>query len=416
MNAPTRYEMDAYGGLAGSGAAVRGPVRRRSLRLPGAARVLRFHRGVPDLHRQHRRRPRHGRRAAGHPDHCGTVPAGVAADVHGEDQRPIGGLRRPAAARAVVGQDRCCCCPCSIGVCPGPLLDVIEPAAAALVGSGREVAEVMQPLLLLPEILLFAGGLVVLVGGVLPAPPASMGDAHHRRCGPRGRSRRRRNRSDRPRCSAPMQGTFTVDTATGVVRIVAVPRYPRGSRACHRRDRRLAARERDLRPAAVLHHRHPRPGRCARPARGGGGVPVGQHPVLRAHRHRSHTAWGRGDHEDLPLGGAVRDRSAGWHRRALRGHGDDGLRGTSPTRLAGAPTGAVAAGVVAILVGLLFKAGGVPGHFWVPDAAQGAGGAVAAFVTTVPKIGAISPSTGLPYCCPTPWPGHCSSRCWPRPA
>lgn len=58
-------------------------------------------------------------------------------------------------------------------------------------------------------------------------------------------------------------------------------------------------------------------------------------------------------------------------------------------RLADAPAGAVAAGVVAILAGLMFKAGGVPGHFWVPDAAQGAGGAVAAFLTTIPKIGAI---------------------------
>ncbi|MFP5253521.1 MAG: NADH-quinone oxidoreductase subunit N [Actinomycetes bacterium] len=59
------------------------------------------------------------------------------------------------------------------------------------------------------------------------------------------------------------------------------------------------------------------------------------------------------------------------------------------TRLADAPPGVVAAGVVAVLAGLMFKAGGVPGHFWVPDAAQGAGGAVAAFLTTVPKIGAV---------------------------
>jgi len=57
--------------------------------------------------------------------------------------------------------------------------------------------------------------------------------------------------------------------------------------------------------------------------------------------------------------------------------------------LAGAPPGAVAVGVVAVLVGLLFKAGGVPGHFWVPDAAEGSGGAVVALVTTVPKIGAM---------------------------
>ena len=58
-------------------------------------------------------------------------------------------------------------------------------------------------------------------------------------------------------------------------------------------------------------------------------------------------------------------------------------------RLTDAPRGAVAAGIVAVLGGLMFKAGGVPAHFWVPDAAQGAGGAVAAFLTTVPKIGAV---------------------------
>lgn len=54
-----------------------------------------------------------------------------------------------------------------------------------------------------------------------------------------------------------------------------------------------------------------------------------------------------------------------------------------------APVGAVAVGGLAVLVGLLFKAGGVPGHFWVPDAAEGSGGAVAAFITTVPKIGGV---------------------------
>jgi NADH-quinone oxidoreductase subunit N len=57
--------------------------------------------------------------------------------------------------------------------------------------------------------------------------------------------------------------------------------------------------------------------------------------------------------------------------------------------LATAPAGAVAVGVMGVLAGLMFKAGGVPGHFWVPDAAQGAGGSVAAFLTTVPKIGAV---------------------------
>lgn len=58
-------------------------------------------------------------------------------------------------------------------------------------------------------------------------------------------------------------------------------------------------------------------------------------------------------------------------------------------RLPDAPAAGVAVGFVAVLAGLLFKAGAVPGHFWVPDAAQGSGIAVAAFVTTVPKLGAF---------------------------
>jgi len=57
--------------------------------------------------------------------------------------------------------------------------------------------------------------------------------------------------------------------------------------------------------------------------------------------------------------------------------------------LASAPAAATAAGLVAVLAGLMFKAGGVPAHFWVPDAAQAASGTVATFLTTVPKIGAI---------------------------
>ncbi|WP_211249395.1 NADH-quinone oxidoreductase subunit N [Nocardioides aequoreus] len=71
-----------------------------------------------------------------------------------------------------------------------------------------------------------------------------------------------------------------------------------------------------------------------------------------------------------------------------------GITGTTsyaalPDLLIDAPTGAMAAGVIGVLAGLMFKAGAVPGHFWIPDAAQGAGGAVAAFLTTVPKIGAV---------------------------
>jgi len=54
-----------------------------------------------------------------------------------------------------------------------------------------------------------------------------------------------------------------------------------------------------------------------------------------------------------------------------------------------APRTAVAVGLVGVLAGLLFKAGGVPGHFWVPDVTEGAPAPVAAFVTTIPKVGGL---------------------------
>lgn len=57
--------------------------------------------------------------------------------------------------------------------------------------------------------------------------------------------------------------------------------------------------------------------------------------------------------------------------------------------LPGAPPAALALGAVAVLAGLLFKAGAVPVHFWVPDAVQGATTGAGAFLTTVPKIGAL---------------------------
>ncbi|WP_010540318.1 NADH-quinone oxidoreductase subunit N [Dietzia alimentaria] len=49
----------------------------------------------------------------------------------------------------------------------------------------------------------------------------------------------------------------------------------------------------------------------------------------------------------------------------------------------------IAFGVVAVLGGLLFKAGAVPAHYWVPDAAQGASTWAAAYATTVPKVGGM---------------------------
>ncbi len=49
----------------------------------------------------------------------------------------------------------------------------------------------------------------------------------------------------------------------------------------------------------------------------------------------------------------------------------------------------VAVGLVALLAGLAFKGGFVPGHFWVPDAAEAARTGPAAFLTTVPKVGGL---------------------------
>ena len=49
----------------------------------------------------------------------------------------------------------------------------------------------------------------------------------------------------------------------------------------------------------------------------------------------------------------------------------------------------VALGVVALLAGLAFKGGFVPGHFWVPDVAQGTRVGAAALLTTVPKVGGL---------------------------
>lgn len=60
--------------------------------------------------------------------------------------------------------------------------------------------------------------------------------------------------------------------------------------------------------------------------------------------------------------------------------------------LARGPVGAAGAatvGVLAVLAGLAFKAGAVPAHFWVPDASAGTPPAVAAVLTTLPKVGAL---------------------------
>ncbi len=62
---------------------------------------------------------------------------------------------------------------------------------------------------------------------------------------------------------------------------------------------------------------------------------------------------------------------------------------TLRTGLAAGPSAGVAVGLVALLAGLAFEAGAVPAHFWLPDAAEGSSLTSAAFVTTVPKVGAV---------------------------
>jgi len=57
-------------------------------------------------------------------------------------------------------------------------------------------------------------------------------------------------------------------------------------------------------------------------------------------------------------------------------------------RLQGKSLAAIA-GLVAVLVGLGYKAAIAPFHFWAPDAYEGAPLAVAAFLSIVPKVGAI---------------------------
>jgi NADH-quinone oxidoreductase subunit N len=50
---------------------------------------------------------------------------------------------------------------------------------------------------------------------------------------------------------------------------------------------------------------------------------------------------------------------------------------------------ALTAAAVLVTIGLAFKLGAVPAHAWVPDVAQGAPAPAAAFLTVVPKVGAL---------------------------
>lgn len=73
----------------------------------------------------------------------------------------------------------------------------------------------------------------------------------------------------------------------------------------------------------------------------------------------------------------------------LYGLGGETSYAVLSTSLTGAPRGPLTVATVAVVGGLTFKAGAVPGHFWVPDAAQGSSSFAASFLTTVPKLGAL---------------------------
>lgn len=80
----------------------------------------------------------------------------------------------------------------------------------------------------------------------------------------------------------------------------------------------------------------------------------------------------------------------------------DHLAATLPA----APPALAAVGAVAVLAGLLFKAGAAPVHFWVPDAVEGATTGAATVLTTIPKIGALIAAFRLLGAVPTDtgWP------------
>ncbi|MGI8937619.1 MAG: NADH-quinone oxidoreductase subunit N [Iamia sp.] len=69
--------------------------------------------------------------------------------------------------------------------------------------------------------------------------------------------------------------------------------------------------------------------------------------------------------------------------------GTTNLADTATALAAGADPVAMVAVVVCLVVGLGFEIGAVPAHVWVPDVAQASPAPSAAFLTVVPKVGAL---------------------------
>lgn len=245
----------------------------------------------------------------------------------------------------------------------------------------------MRPLLLLPEILLFLGGLVVLISGsflardrqwvtrVMAAAAllAAMVAAAINLPGP---------------AEVAMEGTFTIDVTTGVARIVATLGV---LIVLALATDEIAGTARESETYALMLF-----------STTGTLVLAGADDLLVVvvgFLLASIPLYGLIGIARTPAGAeaAMKTYLLGALFGILMLLGVTVLYGVTATtsyamlgdRLAEAPEAAVAAGVAAVLAALMFKAGGVPGHFWVPDAAQGAGGAVAAFLTTIPKLGAI---------------------------
>lgn len=86
-----------------------------------------------------------------------------------------------------------------------------------------------------------------------------------------------------------------------------------------------------------------------------------------------------------------------------------GLTGATAYSALDRPTEPTAAAVAVLLVlaGLLMTIGGVPAHFWVPDAVEGTSPVTGAVLTTTAKIGALVAAWRLLVAVPTgvvPWP------------
>lgn len=263
----------------------------------------------------------------------------------------------------------------------------------------------MRPLLMLPEMLVFGGGLVVLISGSFLARRRqwwARGVAAAALCGAIAVAVVGMAGPDR----TAFDGTFAADTATGVARIVVmvgtllVLAVAAGE---------IAGSVRESETYALLLF-------CT----AGVMVLAGADDLLvliTGYLLAGIPLYG------LIRAGALRERSAEATMKAyLIGAlfgivlmlGVTVLYGISgSTRydglaagLGGAPPAAVAAGLLGVVAGLMFEAGGVPAHFWIPDAAQGANGTAAMFLTTVPKIGALTALYRLVEVLPgkTAWP------------